>query len=207
MFAWAIVLSRIALAEQASALDALLALLRPMESFSARFVQTVFDRDGTEIERSAGHVLAARGNRFRWETETPWPQTLVSDGKTLWQYDPELDQAVSRQLDVESQPTPGLLFSGDVDAILSAYEIEQTRAADGIHRFKLQPLSENSLFTLMELDFSDNSPSELRFTDRFGQRTRLQFFETKQNIEYTPDAFVFELPDGVDLFNETESLR
>ncbi len=176
------------------------ARLSAIDHLTARFEQRVIDPDGSELQRSSGTVHIARGNRFSWQTEWPWPQSLVSDGETLWQYEPDLEQVVVRPVDPDLQHTPSLLFGGDPKALEEAYEVARIDGGDGSgHRYRLQPLAGDSLFESLEIAFDDGAPTALALVDAFGQRTEIRFEDVDSTTPPGPERFRFEIPDGVDV--------
>ena len=187
----------------AAATQALLDLLTPIRSFSADFEQRVIDRDGSELQRSSGAMVVARGNRFRWDTKLPWPQQLVSNGTTLWQYDVDLDQVVERRFDAQLSDTPGLLLAGNTADIESQYDISDVSSgATNAQRFQLRPKRPDSIFTLLEVEFVDEEPVQILLTDGFGQRTELRFANSVRNASIEDDLFELQLPPGVDVLSD-----
>src|SRR5262245_6107074 len=93
-------------AEPAAAADAkcreraIAAIQRRYESvrdLRASFQQTtrgasVGGRPAAET-RSRGQLVVAKPSRMRWSYESPEPSLVVSDGKTLWIYDPAFNEA------------------------------------------------------------------------------------------------------------------
>lgn len=67
--------------------DTLSERLAMSEGFSATFNQQVLSPEGKVILTGNGKVDIARPSLFRWETETPDENLLVSDGTTLWHFD------------------------------------------------------------------------------------------------------------------------
>ena len=62
-----------------------------ISSFTGEFVQTSIRNDEDSIPVVAeGKVSFLRPGKMRWEYETPEEQLLVTDGKTVWLYDPLL---------------------------------------------------------------------------------------------------------------------
>lgn len=57
--------------------------LGKVNAFSADFTQTVVSPEGSLLVEGAGDVSIKRPNLFRWNTETPDENILISDGKTL----------------------------------------------------------------------------------------------------------------------------
>ncbi|MDB9687970.1 outer membrane lipoprotein chaperone LolA, partial [Acinetobacter baumannii] len=60
-----------------------------------------------------GSMKVERPGKFYWETVSPSKQTIVTSGKTVWIYDPDLQQAVRQSLDDQVADTPALLLSGN----------------------------------------------------------------------------------------------
>ena len=72
------------------------AYLATLSTLTADFVQVVQDKQGQVTERAAGTLSISRPNRFRWDYQQPYVQTIVADGKKLWLYDPDLEQVTVR---------------------------------------------------------------------------------------------------------------
>jgi outer membrane lipoprotein carrier protein len=51
-----------------------------------------FNAKGVVQQHNEGVLKAQEPNRFYWKTAEPYPQEIVTDGKTLWVYDPDLAQ-------------------------------------------------------------------------------------------------------------------
>ena len=63
-----------------------------VQDLRADFVQAAFNKSLGQDIKSEGTVYLKKGGKMRWEYKTPAPQQIVSDGKTLWVYTPELNQ-------------------------------------------------------------------------------------------------------------------
>ena len=100
-------------------------LLQPISSLSAQFKQQVTDADGFQLQQSEGLFQVAQPNNLRWIVEQPMPQQVISDGVTLWLYDPDLEQVIVKPFDASIESTPAILFSGDLTRLDSAYFIRQ----------------------------------------------------------------------------------
>ena len=73
-------------------------LLAATNNYSANFTQST--REGAQgVPRVAsGRIYLEKPNRFRWETASPNPQIIVSDGVYLWAYDPGLMQVTQQKV-------------------------------------------------------------------------------------------------------------
>ena len=172
-------------------------LLQPISSLSSQFNQRINDADGFELQASEGLFEVAQPNKLRWIVKHPMPQQVISDGITLWVYDPDLEQVIIQPFDKDIAATPAILFSGDLDSLDSVYFVEQL--AEG--SFLLTPEEEGSLFTSTAIQFDGAKPSFIVLTDTLGQITRISFTGLKLNPPISADQFVFKIPLGIDIID------
>lgn len=59
--------------------------------FSAQFKQEIYE-DGFLTEEGEGEFWLSRPNLFNWQVKEPDPISIISDGKTIWYYTPEVAQ-------------------------------------------------------------------------------------------------------------------
>ena len=170
-------------------------LLEPIVSLSAQFEQHMVDANGVELQQSNGLFQVAKPNSLRWIVEQPMPQQVISDGNSLWVYDPDLEQVMVQPFTGDIQSAPAMLFSGDLQALDSAYMVEQLSAGS----FLLTAEQGTSLFSSVQIDFDNLLPASIALTDNLGQVTRISFSELEYNPPLGADLFVFEIPLGVDV--------
>jgi len=185
--------------------------LRAADRYSARFSQQLIDEDGVVVEESEGELWLERPGRFRWHYAAPMERLLISDGAKIWLYDMDLDQATVRSAEGAIEQTPaGLLVSGE-DA-LDGYQLrlieqgiegktgEQARDYAAV---EMIPDERQSDFQRIELGLRDNKLVRLTLDDRFGQKTIIDFTDIVLNPALKPALFSFEVPDGVDVIDQT----
>ena len=172
-------------------------LLQPITSLSARFTQQITDANGFEIQRSEGSFQVAQPSRVRWIVKKPMPQQVVADGKTLWLYDPDLEQVVIQPFDANIEATPAMLFSGGLDLLDSTYFIKQISEGS----FQLTPEQGGSLFVEMQIAFDGKRPQSIGLTDGLGQITLITFADLEFNPQIPAKQFEFQIPQGVDVIN------
>ena len=63
-----------------------------VSSFHASFTQKVTDGSGNAVQDGQGDLWVKRPNLFNWHMTQPDESVLVSDGKTLWFYNPFVEQ-------------------------------------------------------------------------------------------------------------------
>lgn len=182
----------------AAAITRLGELLAGMRQVEGAFTQRLLDDKGALLQESRGRVELAHPGRFRWETQDPYPQLVVSDGTTVWQFDPDLLQVVIRALDRRADQVPSLLLAGEIDTVQAQYEIGVGVDAEGRERFELLPREPGGPFARLALAFQSGQLAVLEMTDGLGQRTEVAFAGMQSITTPDPARFRFETPPGVD---------
>lgn len=190
-----------ALADSSDPAQQLSQLLEPLHTYSGDFQQQIEDNNGQAQQKSSGHMWLARPGKFRWVVNEPYSQTVVSDGKKVYLYDPDLQQVTIRTLDPKVTSTPALLLSGSADQLTNDYSVSE-RDAGSSQIFTLTPHDRGSLFRSLDLTFNGKNLTSLNMTDASGQRTAISFSRVQQNISVDTSQFVFHIPKGADVVNE-----
>lgn len=184
---------------------AAVALTRALESFDtlrARFLQRVEDSRGTLLREATGSLEASRPERFRWEVETPFAELLIGDGRTLWLWDPDLEQVTIRPYDERLAETPARLLSGRADELVRNFDITARSRTEQRAVYELRPLAGDGLFERLEIIFAGEAPRALVVFDSLGQRTEVLFEDVGVDVELSDDRFTFEIPEGADVLRE-----
>lgn len=179
-----------------------------VQDLEARFTQksrsVAFGGAGQEMEAS-GVALFAKPGRMRWTYEKPEPSIVVSDGKTLWIYDPtarEVQEFAVGQGFLSGTAVQFLLGEG---RILEAFEVRAERCTGESVRLFLTPREETS-YELLELVVSPAS-GDVRGTavvDLFGNRTDVSFESLQLNRRPDPARFRFVAEPGVRVLRANE---
>lgn len=187
-------------ADEAAA-QRLSAMLSKAQTMTARFSQLTLDGSGTRLQETAGNLALKRPGLFRWHTDAPNEQLLISNGEKIWLYDPDLEQVTIQMLDQRLTQTPALLLSGDISKIGESFDIT---AKDGgnVVDFILKPKAKDTLFDSLRISFRSGVVNDMQLIDSVGQRTNILFFDVKMNEAMDTKQFVFEVPKGVDVIQE-----
>lgn len=187
---------------QADAIARLRAFNADTRSVTAEFTQRVLNERLKEVQRNTGYLALQRPGKFRWVYKTPSEQILLSDGKVLWLYDPELKQATRRAIGGAMSGTPASLLAGDAQ-IESAYALRNIGEQDGLDWLEGRPKRDDSGFVRIRIGMSSaGEPAAMELTDSFGQTIMLKFSKVLRNPKLIPEAFMFEPPPGVDVLSE-----
>lgn len=188
-------------AGQPEAAAKLAALLGDAQTLQGRFSQLTLDASGTQLQESAGLMELKRPGMFRWVTEPPLEQELVSDGKKIWLYDPDLLQVTIQAMDERMTHTPALLLSGNVAEISASFDIRYSENGTDSD-FMLTPKAKDTLFDSLRLSFRDGRINDMQLNDAVGQRTNILFMSIRMNEPLDDSHFRFEIPAGVDVIEE-----
>jgi outer membrane lipoprotein carrier protein len=175
----------------------------------ARFVQTTrsvaFGAESPDAEPARGEVAFAKPGRMRWSYEAPEPSLVVSDGETLWIYDPLAREVQVLDVDEGFLSGAALQFLLGNGRLLESFRV----AAEGCGRAEvtldLVPRAE-ATYERLRLDV-DAASGEIRRTavvDLFGNRTDVELSDVRTNQGLAPDLFRFEPPEGVRVLRLTE---
>lgn len=175
-----------------------------IQSFSASFVQLTQDHLGNTLQSVSGFMQVAKPGKLHWKTEGIYEQLVISDGRSLWIYDADLEQVSIKNMDNRLSETPALLLGGDVSAIDDDFIISQI-PSDSSLLYVLQPKDTSQLFDALELRFNtlakEQPLTEMVIRDASGQVTRIQFTDVELNPEFSDDIFVFNIPKGIDVID------
>lgn len=159
------------------------------------------DASGTQLQETAGQLALKRPGMFRWHTDQPMEQLLVSNGEKVWLYDPDLEQVTIQTLDQRLTHTPALLLSGDVSQIRENFEIDYKEGGSVVD-FILKPKAKDSLFDSLRLSFRNRVLNDMQLIDSIGQRTNILFLNVKMNEPVEDHLFTFDIPEGADVIQE-----
>ncbi|WP_458129760.1 outer membrane lipoprotein chaperone LolA [Pseudomonas sp. Z2-11] len=176
-------------------------LLEKSQTLTARFSQLTLDGSGTQLQETAGDMALQRPGLFYWHTDAPAEQLMVSDGKKVSLWDPDLEQVTIKTLDQRLTQTPALLLSGDISKISQSFDIS-SKEAGGVIDFTLKPKTKDSLFDSLRLSFRNGLVNDMQLIDSVGQRTNILFTGVKANEPIAASKFKFDIPKGADVIQE-----
>lgn len=198
-----VVAAGIAQADEGAA-ERLAETLSSYGTFQAAFTQTVSDDQGRVAQETDGNLRAKRPGLFYWEANPPLNQFIVSDGKKVEVYDPDLEQVTVQDLDDQVSSTPALLLSGETDGLAEIYDVSEQRYGEKTREYTLVPRSEDSLFVSLTMTFYGDELQAMRLEDSLAQRTELEFGNVRINEPVSEDEFELDYPEGVDVIRGTE---
>jgi outer membrane lipoprotein carrier protein len=178
--------------------DALQQFVDTVQTLSASFEQVQEDEGGRVLQSSSGRLWLSRPGRFRWSYEKPYEQLMVCDGRQLWQYDPDLRQALVRPAGDTLQGTPAQLLT-DRAALAQHFTVEGAGTDAGAQRLRLLPKAADSDFKSIELWLKGGVPVRMRFHDPLGGTSEVRFDDIRTNAHLDAGLFSFAPPRGTEV--------
>jgi outer membrane lipoprotein carrier protein len=172
--------------------------LEGLATWSADFTQTIDDGHGKVTRSAAGKLYLQKPGRFRWDYSDPSEQLILADGKQIWFYDKDLQQANVRGMDASLANTPAVLLSGG-GSVSSQFDVTSLPPSDGLQWFQLVPKRADTDFQLVRIGFRNGDLASMFLADKLNQITQLTFSNSKRNAKFAPDLFTFVPPAGVDV--------
>ncbi len=178
----------------------------------ADIVQTTrsvaFGDNSSQQMVSKGTVVFAKPGKMRWSYEEPEPSLVISDGETLWIYDPVFREA--QKLPV----TEGYLSGAAVQFLLGQaetkrdFEISALSCKAATAELRLRPRKPSSyekLHVLVNLQTGDLLKTTVFFI--LGNVTEVAFSNIELNVDPAASLFRFDPPPDVRVIELNEPLR
>lgn len=175
----------------------LLSIMTNIHSFSADFKQLVFSSEGNTIQQAQGQLTVQKPNLVNWHTVLPEENQIISDGNTLWLYDPFIEQATAYSLAQSLTNTPILLLSTTDESVWQQFTIEETDVNAFVVRAKDQQSQVKSLFITFSTVANDYVIDEFVIDDATGQRSRFSLDSFLLNPSLDKKVFEFNQPENV----------
>lgn len=162
--------------------------------FSAIFNQQVFDAKGSLIQEASGSVAVSQPNQFRWLTNEPDESLIVSDGQSVWVYNPFVEQVSILSLDKTVKQSPLWLIANQTDAAWSQFTVTNNGET-----YSIKPNDKQSLTRQIDMSFSDNTLVKLQLMDSQGQSSVFELTSFNAAPSLASDSFTFVPPEGIDI--------
>ena len=172
--------------------------LNGVATWSADFTQTIDDGHGKVTRSAAGKLYLQKPGKFRWDYSDPSEQLILADGKQIWFYDKDLQQANVRSMDASLANTPAVLLSGG-GSLSSQFDVTSLPPSDGLEWYQLIPKHTDTDFQLVRIGFRGGELASMFLADKLNQVTQLTFTTPTRNTKLAPDLFTFVPPAGVDV--------
>lgn len=195
----------LAQSEQTAA-DMLSQLLQRDAFFTANFEQTLARADGEAINQSSGQLQIAQPGRLRWDTLSPFVQSLMVSDEKLYQHDIDLQQLIVEPLASHLGSAPARLLAGEYALLNDQFDVSFVKslplsACDEAQRcFSLSPKAEsNELLGQLYMRFDNNKLIEIVIRDNLDQFSTFRFFDIDTRTPIAVSRFTPDVSDDTDV--------
>ena len=171
-----------------------------IQDLRAEFTQTSHNKSLGQDITAEGTVLLKKGGKMRWDYKSPAKQQIVSDGKTLWVYTPDLNQ-VNKGEAPKALAGPAGSFLAGLGKLEEQFTVRlHAQKADKAGRpmLDLAPKQPTPLLTrlVLTVDPKDWIVREAVLYDQFQNTVTMQFSKVAMNPKLEDSLFTFAPPKG-----------
>ena len=176
---------------------ALQARYQGIRDFSADFEQIYRGGVLKTQTRESGTVAIKKPGKMRWKYAKSRNE-LVSDGRTIYWYEPELKEVVQSSV-TDQASTPDQFLSGKGDIARDFTPSHAQSSFAGTVALKLVPRRAEPEYEFLVVSFEPDSMRirSLTTRDHQGGESTLVFTNMRENRGLSDNDFVFKIPNGV----------
>jgi outer membrane lipoprotein carrier protein len=175
----------------------------------ASFLQEYIGKVMKRAQRGEGKVFFKKKGMMRWDYQAP-NQKFISDGSTLWFYQPEENQVfVSDISKVIKEKTPLAFLAGEGDLsrdfkLLNFNESVSQKEENFV--LELTPKEPNAALSKLTLTVDKKTYYVIQADvfDGLGNVTRTRFIDIKTNVGLSNSFFNFTIPSGAEVLRAQE---
>ena len=178
--------------------------------FEANFLQEYVGKVMKQPQKGEGKVYFKKKGMMRWDYKTP-NQKLISNGRTLWYFQPEENQVfVSDVAQVLREKTPLSFLAGEGD-LSREFNIvnfnESISQKEDYFVLELAPKESNAALSKLTLTVGKKTYYVVQADvfDGLGNVTRTRFVDIKTNVGLPSSFFNFTVPPGTEVLKFQEA--
>lgn len=173
-----------------------------LDGFQGRFEQEDRRADG-EVLTAQGSIAYRKPGQMRWEYDPPNEQLLVTDGETVWLYDPLLENVTIESL---AEVTPGtpltfLLGAGELTRDFRCRPLTRTPPDDGLSYLELMPREPIPTLESIQLGVRPKTAAlvVLVMIDPQGNARVVRMQDITYGLAGLPETFTFEVTEDMEV--------
>ena len=206
--------SNLAFADGDSGSDQLRQFVRNSKTAEGEFVQQQLrspkanepqDKGLKVIRQTQGKFVFQRPGRFVWDTQKPYEQKLITDGKQLILWDKDLNQATFRPAGQALASTPAAILFGEA-SLDQHFDLVDGEEHLGMKWVALIPKKNpnaktgNDLpYTKISIGMTNGLPKALELIDGLGSVVLVTLDKIQLNVSLPANRFTFTPPAGAEV--------
>ena len=155
------------------------------------------------VRETRGHFVFQRPGRFIWDTQKPFDQKLITDGKQLILWDKDLNQATFRPAGQVLATTPAAILFGEssLDQNFDLVEGEERLGMKWVALApKKNPNSKSDVpYTKISVGMANGLPKALELIDGLGSVVLVTLDRIQLNVNLPGNRFTFTPPAGAEV--------
>ena len=179
-------------------LDGLQSYYQTQKDLKADFVQTYTYVKMGRKKISKGRVFFKTPHRMRFDYQSPHRKLIISDGQTLWIYEPDQFQAFKRDLRGSQLPVAMTFMSGQGD-LRAEFTGKLLSKESGKAIIELIPKANEGDYRALrlEVDLKTFAVHSSTVVDPVGNLNEIRFSKLATNTDLPDAGFRFQVPAGV----------
>ncbi|MFT4634988.1 MAG: outer membrane lipoprotein carrier protein [Arenicella sp.] len=178
-----------------------------VNTLQADFSQQIVDERGTTLETKSGIFSLSRPGKFRWnyvnqDAEDDVGQQIISDGRLITFYEPDLETAHQRRMQDALEQVPTLLLVQSGESLQRHFTVTDYALTDGLTWVALKPKNKEAGYQGLMVGFAKQQIRSIVLTDGLGNETRLALSNVVSNPELEVSTFEFTPSAGVDVIRQ-----
>ena len=172
------------------------------KGFSVAFFQESMLKAMQISDTAEGRLTVKKPNKMRWEYILPDPQTIITDGKSMWIHRPADNQVMVGQAPAFFGDGKGVGFLSDIRQIRKGFRVEAIPNKVKRHyRLKLVPKRPTPDIAEIFLWVAKTSfqVDQVVTFNSYGDETKISLNTYKFNLDPKDSLFSFVIPDGADI--------
>ncbi len=168
-------------------------------SFTANFKQILSNAGGQSRQR-AGKIYYQKPGKIRWQFDPPQSETIVSDGKTLYDFDPGLNQVTEMPLADAFKGHSAAAFIlgiGDLQRDFNVQPLKSSGSNDQ-KEIAVEPKEGGDQIEL-GVDKQSLNIMTVRIADALGNTNLIYLSDIKRNVLLDSVLFKFNPPSDADI--------
>jgi outer membrane lipoprotein carrier protein len=206
--------SSLVLADGESGAEQLRQFVRNSKTAEGEFVQQQLrapkanepqDKGLKVVRQTQGRFVFQRPGRFVWDTQKPYEQKLIADGKQLILWDKDLNQATFRPAGQALAATPAAILFGET-SLDQHFDLVEGEDRLGMKWVALVPKKNpnakngNDLpYTKISVGMTNGLPKALELIDGLGSVVLVTLDKIQLNVNLPANRFTFNPPAGAEV--------
>ncbi len=160
------------------------------------------------VRQTQGHFAFQRPGRFVWDTQKPFEQKLIADGKQLILWDKDLNQATFRSAGQALASTPAAILFGE-SSLDQHFDLIEGEERLGMKWVALVPKKNSNTnhqkdgndlpYTKISIGMANDLPKALELIDGLGSVVLVTLDKIQLNVNLPANRFTFSPPAGAEV--------